>query len=291
MAFTTGPTRGIALMLLGTLLLTGQDAVSKWLIHQFSVGEILVYRGLWAYLPLAWFAYREGGWSTLRSKRPIANCLRAALNTGAGFAVITAYAYMPLADAIAIMFASPIIVTALSAPMLGESVGWRRWSAVILGFLGVLIMLRPGGTFDTIALLPVAAACFIAVRDILTRRLGHVDSATTILFYTITVSVLGGLATFPFVSLRPPDPGEWLIFAALGLVNGIAHYCTISAFKFARAATLAPLRYFGLIWAGAIGFMVWGDIPDAAMIIGSVLVVASGVFIILREAQPPARTP
>ena len=272
-------------MMLGTLMLTVQDAVSKWLIDDFSVGEILVYRGIWAYIPLAWFAYRAGGVVALHSKRPGVNVLRALANTGAGFAVITAYAYMPLADAMAIMFASPILVTALAFPLLKEHVGWRRWCAIIVGFAGVLIMLRPGAHFALVALLPLGGAALVAARDILTRKLGNVDSSTTILFYTITVSVLAGLCTFPFTLLTAPSGIEWSIFATMGLVNGVAHYCTIKAFSLADVTVLSPLRYFALVWAAIIGYLVWADVPGKAMLFGAVLVVGSAIYIIVREAR------
>ncbi len=290
MSLTSGPTRGITLMMIGTLMLTVQDAVSKWLITDFTVGEILVYRGAFAYLPLAWFIWRDGGWLTVRSRRPRANVVRALLNTGAGFTVISAYAFLPLADVLAVLFASPIIVTALSVPLLRESVGWRRWTAVIIGFVGVLIILRPGSQISWYFVLPVFGAVFVAFRDILTRTIGSVDSSTTILLYTVSVSMLGGLATFPFVELTSPNALQWAVFASMGLVNGVAHYCTIKAFTFASVSTLAPLRYFALVWAAIIGYLVWNDTPTQWTLLGTALVVASGVFIILRERRVAALT-
>lgn len=277
-------------MTAGTLMLTVQDAVSKWLVEDFHAGEILFFRGLFAYIPIAIFAARAGGWIALRSQRPGVNIVRSLLNTGAGFTVITAYAFMPLADAMAIMFASPFLVAALSVPMLGESVGWRRWSAVMVGFVGVVIILRPGtDSFQWFALLPLAAAGFVAVRDILTRRLGAVDGTTVILFYTVTVSVIAGAMSFPIAGVHWPTMGQWGIFAAMGLLNGVAHYMTIRAFSLAQAATLAPLRYLSLVWAAAIGYVVWNDVPDVAVASGAALVVGSGIFIVLREARLRAR--
>ena len=130
-------------MALGTLLMTIQDATSKWLISDYSVGEILFYRGIWAYLPIAWFVWRGGGLKLLRSRRPFANVVRSVLNTVAGLAVISAYAYMPLATAMAIMFSSPLLVAALCGPVLSEHVGVVRWLAVIAGFCGVMLVLNP----------------------------------------------------------------------------------------------------------------------------------------------------
>jgi drug/metabolite transporter (DMT)-like permease len=304
--------QGIGLMVAGTLLLTVQDAVSKWLVSDFHAGEILLYRGLFAYLPIAWFAYHSGGWQALRSRRPSANVVRAVLNTSAGFAVISAYQFMPLADAMAIMFASPLLVAALSASMLGERVDWRGWSAVLAGFFGVLVILSPGigswdgfdfgstagsesgtvsGTasdgsaFQWFAILPLAAAGFIAFRDILTRRLGAIDGTTVILFYTVTASVIAGAVSLLFFGASWPTPTHWAIFATMGVLNGVAHFMTIRAFALAKAATLAPLRYFALVWAAVIGYAVWNDIPTVATSAGAALVVASGIYILWRESR------
>lgn len=273
-------------MTTGTLLLTLQDGVSKWLIEDYSVGEILFYRGLWAYVPIAFFAWRSGGWHVLRSARPTVNVVRACLNSCAGLAIISAYAFMPLATAMAIMFASPILVTALSVSLLGEPVGRWRWFAVLLGFIGVMLILQPEhGVWEWFLLLPLLAAVLIAMRDVLTRKLGAVDDPTAILFYTVTASVAFGALWMAVYGASWPSSQAWAVFVALGLLNGVAHFATIKAFTVARAATLMPLRYLSLVWAGLIGFMVWGDVPTTLALAGAVLVVASGLVIVLRERQ------
>ena len=273
-------------MTAGTLMLTLQDAVSKWLITDYSVGEILFYRGLWAYIPLAFFAWQSGGWRVLRSAHPTVNFTRACLNSSAGLAMISAYAFMPLATAMAIMFAAPILVTALSGPLLGESVGRWRWFAVLLGFVGVILILQPEqGVWEWFLLLPLLAAVFVAVRDVLTRKLGAVDDPSGILFYTVTVSVLFGALWMAAFGASWPTPQAWAVFIAMGLLNGVAHFATIKAFTVARAATLMPLRYLSLVWAGLIGFMVWGDVPTVLALAGAVLVVVSGLAIVFRKRR------
>jgi len=273
-------------MLAGTLLLTVQDAVSKGLIRDFHAGEILFFRGLWAYLPIAWFAWRSGGWRALSSRRPGVNAVRALLNSAAGFAVISAYAFMPLADAMAIVFASPILVAALAGPVLGERVTGQRWTTIGAGFLGVLVILQPGtGAFRWAMVLPLAGAVFIAVRDLLTARLGAFDGTTVILFYTVSASVLAGAASMAAFGGHWPNGWQWGLFAGMGLVNGVAHFMAIRAFALAAAALLAPLRYLALVWAGVIGFAVWGDVPSGAPIAGAALVVASGLYIVFAERR------
>ena len=273
-------------MALGTLLMTIQDATSKWLISDYSVGEILFYRGIWAYLPIAWFVWRGGGLKLLRSRRPFANVVRSVLNTVAGLAVISAYAYMPLATAMAIMFSSPLLVAALSGPVLSEHVGVVRWLAVIAGFCGVLLVLNPfGGGLTWIYLLPLIAAVFIALRDMMTRHLGAFDDPSVILFYTVTLSVITGGVWMAVFGARWPDERGWMIFIVMGLVNGCAHYCVIKALSIAHAASVMPLRYLSLLWACIIGFVVWNDVPSAVAASGMCLIVASGIAILFRESR------
>ena len=280
--------RAIVLMIIGTFMLTVQDAVSKHLLNDFNVGEILFYRGLWAYLPLAWFIWRGDGLRLLRPRKPVTNMVRAALNTAAGLTVISAYGFMPLATAMAIMFASPILVSMLSGALLGERVGAARWGAVVVGFVGVLLMLQPEAQgLGYYVALPLAAAVFIAFRDILTRRLGAVDHPTTILFYTVTISTIAGALWMLTFGGSWPSLGAWAIFAIMGFLNAIAHFIVIKAFALTQATTLMPLRYLSLVWAGLIGYAVWGDVPQPMSVIGAALIVASGLAILLRKRPSP----
>lgn len=278
--------RAIVLMILGTFMLTVQDAVSKHLLEDFNVGEILFYRGIWAYLPIAWFIWRERERNLLQARKPATNVVRALLNTGAGLTVISAYGFMPLATAMAVMFSSPILVSALSGTLLGERVGVTRWVAVLVGFTGVVLMLQPEvQALGWYVALPLAAAVFIAFRDILTRQLGAFEDPTTILFYTVTVSTLAGASWMLAFGASWPYPSAWGIFAIMGLMNGVAHYVVIKAFALTQATTLMPLRYLSLVWAGLIGYVIWGDVPQPVTIIGAALIVASGLAILLRKSS------
>ncbi len=269
----------------GTLLLTSQDAISKWLTSDYHVGEIFFYRGLWAYLPLAWLVWRSGGVSALRARQPEFNILRGVLNTAAGVMIVVSLGVMPVADVFAIVFLSPLIMTALAPVALGEAVGWRRWGAVCLGFAGVLIMLRPAReTFGLIVLLPLAVAFVMASRDILTRRIGSQDDSVTILFYSVTASFVFGAATLPF-GARWPAAEHWPIFVVAGFMHTLAHYLLIRAFQLAVVPVVAPYRYLSLVWAVGIGYVVWGDVPDRWIVTGAVLIVGAGLYSLYREAR------
>ncbi len=273
-------------MIAGTLMLTSQDAVSKYLTTDYHFGEIFFYRGIWAYVPLAFFVWRAGGLAVLRSREPGVNMIRALLNTAAGVLIISALALLPIADVFAIVFLSPLIVTALSPWMLGEAVGWRRWSAVLVGFAGVLVMTRPGGAgIGWLVLLPLGVAVVMALRDILTRRLGAHDSTVTILMYTVTVSVGFGGLTMLWTGTTMPPLEHWAIFIVAGLINGTAHFLTIRAFQLVAAAVVSPFKYLSIVWAAVLGFVIWGDVPDAYLICGAVLVVGSGLYTLHRETR------
>ena len=277
--------KGILCMIAGVLVLTTQDAITKWLTAGYHAGEIMFYRGLFSFIPIAVLLWREGGAAGMRSRRPALNLVRALLALATSVLIVTAFAHMPLADVLAVVFASPLILTALSGPLLGEHVGWRRWSAVGVGFVGVLLLTRPGtGALDLAVLLPLGAAFFSALRDITTRRLGGHASPTTILLYTQAVATL---AAAPSLAVNSGWPGllDWLLFAAAGILVGLAHYLIIQAFLFAQAVAIAPFRYLALVWAMLIGFLVWGDVPDLWAIAGSSLIVGSGLYMLHRETR------
>ena len=181
--------KGIACTIAGGLLLTGQDAITKWLTVDYSTGEIMFWRGLFSFLPVAVLVWHAGRLRSLRPRRPLGVLLRSVLALVNSVLIIVSLRLLPLADALAIVFASPIILTALSVPLLGEPVGPRRWLAVAIGFLGVLLMVRPtGSALQLAALVPLAAAVCSALRDVVTRRLGATDRASTIFFYTLVLA-------------------------------------------------------------------------------------------------------
>ena len=193
---------------------------------------------------------------------------------------------MPLADAIAFTFSGPLIVAALAPFLLGERVGWRRWSAILVGFAGVIIMARPTpNAFQWIALIAFGAAFWGALRDMVTRRISTEESSDLILYYsTAAVMIIGGLAAF-FYPWRMPGTADLALFALLGVLNGGAHYMMIEAHRWAEASIIAPFRYTALVWALILGFVIWDDVPDVWLLCGASLVVGSGLYILHRETR------
>lgn len=283
-AASLAPGRGIACISAGVLVICINDAVLKWLSADYSVGQVLFMRGLFALVPILAIAWLGPGLAVLRVKSVGVQGLRGGLQLTSTMLFVTGMTFMPFADAVAMTLAGPLFLTALAMPILGEPVGWRRWTAVAIGFVGVMIMVRPGSeAMRLAALLPLASALAGAMRDLITRRMSRSESSLAMLFWTTAIVTLGGLTTLPF-GWVPPRVDDLGLLAATGLLLATAHYLFIEAFRLAQAAVIAPFKYTNLVWAVIIGFVVWGDLPDAWVITGAALVVASGLYILHREA-------
>jgi drug/metabolite transporter (DMT)-like permease len=276
--------KGIGCMILGGFFLTVNDAIQKWMSGDFPRGELLAVRGLFVMVPILLIAWRMGGWSTLRIRSGKSQAVRAVLVCGTSFLFITALSLLPLADAIALTFVGPLFLTALAAMTLGEPVGWRRWMAVTIGFLGVVVMLRPGdGVIQWAAAFPLGVAFFGAVRDVVTRRMHDTESTPAIMFYSF-LAVITVYSTTAFWGWKPISPSQLALFAVNGFVLGLAHFFLIEALRLTGAAVIAPYKYVTMLWAVLFGFVLWGDLPDAWMIAGGTLVVGSGLYILHRES-------
>ena len=289
---TTGssaPLKAIICMLLGTAILALNDAVLKWLTSDYPAGQIMFCRGIFISLPLGILIWRSGGLTSLKTENPKSHFLRAVLVIIGTFLFISGLKYLSLTDAVAIAFAGPLFITALAQPLLGEKVGWRRWSAVLIGFLGILLIMRPGGSvIQWAALLPLAASLTGALRDLLTRHLSGKESSVALLFYTSVGVTATGLATLPFTWTSVPV-FDWLFFCLSGLLIGSAHFLMIETFRYGEAALVAPFKYSGVIWAGILGYLIWGDIPEPSTIIGIGTVILAGFYILNRERNKNAK--
>lgn len=285
-ATSEGTLRGIALMLLAVSLFSFMDGFVKWLGQAYPTMQIVFFRSLFAFIPLAFLIHRFGGMrSALRVTAPFGHVLRCLCGTGAMFLFFYAYAHMKLADAVAITFAAPLFITALSVPLLGEKVGVRRWSACLLGFLGVVIMIRPGpGVLQSIALVPLLGALFNALAMIYVRRLAQRDSTASIIFwFTLSTTLLSG-AFMPFQWVTPQG-WDWLLLIIVGLLGGCAQIAMTAAFTEAPAAAIMPFKYASMIWAVLIGWLIWGETPGLNIWLGWPLVVVSGLYIVYRETK------
>ena len=283
-AATNTVPRGIASMLLAVAIFSCMDALIKWLSATYPTSEIVFFRSSFAFLPLL-PALLKGGRAALRTRRPLTQAGRAGLGLFSMFAFFYCFRLMPLADVFGIAFSAPVFVTALSVPMLGEKVGIRRWSAVVVGFVGVLIMLRPDtGVFASASSIALVATVLYALGQIFVRDLTKTETTTCIVFYvTLTTTVVSALA-MPFLWVTPSWRDAPLL-AAVGILGGMAQLAFTRAFRLAPAAIVSPFDYSGLLYASMIGYYVWGDVPTATFLVGAAIVMASGLYILYRETK------
>ncbi|MDP7652073.1 MAG: DMT family transporter [Rhodospirillales bacterium] len=277
--------KGIACMIGGAAFLTLNDGVMKWMTASYPVGEVIFIRSLFVLIPVALLAWRAGGLTALRVHNIRGQAVRTVLSIASMGLFVTGLRLLPLAEAIALTFASPLFVTALAPPLLGERVGWRRWLAVLLGFAGVLIMIRPGGeTMRWVVLLPLGAALTFGLANIVTRRISATESSVSILAVSMFSVTVVSLATAPF-GWRAPAMGDVALLALAGLLLGCAHFLMIEAFRLAEAAVASPFHYSAMIWALILDLVLWANQPDPWVMGGAMVVIASGLYILRRETR------
>lgn len=223
-------------------------------------------------------------WSLLRTRRPAVQIARSVLMLASNLMFVMAIGRVPLATASAIGFTSPLIVTALSVPLLRETVGWRRWIAVLVGFGGALMVIRPGsGLGDPAVLLLLLSSLSYAAYQIATRWVSRYDTAATGIIFTALLGSLGMSLAVPFVFIIPRTIVDGLLFGCLGFLGGFGHYLVICAFQLGRAAVIAPFGYVELIGATLLGYLIFGHFPDLWTGAGAAVIIASGCYIALRE--------
>ncbi|WP_315781334.1 MULTISPECIES: DMT family transporter [unclassified Bradyrhizobium] len=272
---------GIGLMLLSIAMFSFGDALGKFLVSTYSVGQLLWLRACAALLLLAPFIWRNRA-AFLQLERPWLQLVRVVLSTLEVAAFFLATVYLPLADVITYYLAGPIFVTALSALVLREHVGWRRWTAILIGFCGVLIALRPSAqTFSLPALIALGGSLSFAVLMLITRSLRSTPDIVMASSQFVGTFLLGAaMSAFGWVT---PTPGSLVLFAAAGLISVTALFCVNRSLKLAPASVVVPYQYTMIVWAVLFGFVVFGDVPHPATIVGAIIIIGAGLYIYLRE--------
>ena len=279
------PFKGIACMITGSALLTLSDAVVKWVTASLPVGQILCLRNAFTLAFILLFVFCRSQLKVLRIYNVKAQFFRAFMMIFSTFGFVGGLSLLPLADTIAVAFTGPLLLTVLASLCLREKVGWRRWAAVAAGFVGVVIMFQPGGnSVQWALLLPLLASFAGALRDIVTRYMSSGESSLATLFFATSVVMLAGLVTV-FFGWQWPNLVILGLLAISGLLAGCAHFLLIETFRWAEASLVAPFKYSTLLWGVLFGFLFWGDIPQHNVIIGAVLVVLSGFYILHRESK------
>lgn len=274
---------GIGLLLIAVALFTVGEAIVKTLAREYDITQIVWARYVFHALVTVTLFSRVNLLRLVRTSRPGLHTARSALMLAATAFFFSSLRYLPLADAIAISFVGPLLVTALSIPMLREQVGIRRWMAIFVGFAGVLVIIRPGmGVMHWAAILPLCTAVCYAFYQILTRIASRTDDTQTSLFWMSTFGVVVSSIAVPFFWTKP-DLIAWVMMAALGTVYGVGHYLLIRGLEIAPASKLSPFLYTQIIWATLLGLLIFDQFPDEPTLIGGAIVISSGLYIWRRE--------
>ncbi len=302
---------GIGCILLGVMALTLQDALVKWLSPAIALHEITLVRSVIAIALTLVIVRLEGGLGLLRTRRPVLHIVRGILFVTANLCFFLAVASLPIAEATAVFFVAPLFIAVLSAAALGDRLRPRHWAAVLIGLTGMVIMLRPGGeALEWAALLPVAAAAAYAILQVVTRRLGVTDRASSMAFYPhvalAVASAVAGLATGDGQYARSAHPStqfllrawvwpqgvEILLLLGCGVLIAGGTYFLSQAYRLARPSVVAPFEYAALPLSVLWGLLIWGDRPGITAALGMTLIAGSGLYVFFREtgAAGPRRT-
>ncbi|MEM7170787.1 MAG: DMT family transporter [Pseudomonadota bacterium] len=303
---TTGDTsfRGVPFVIAGVLVFTLQDVIIKSISGVYPVHEVMFLRNALALIPILFLVRLEGGFGLLRTRRPWAHLLRAIGMFVSYLLFYLGIAALPLADAVTLFFIAPLLITALSVPFLGEKVGLRRWSAVAVGLLGMVIVLRPGsGLMDPAALLMVGSALAYAVVAIITRRIGKTETASAMAFYACWAYVVAGAglglalgdgsyastdshASLDFMlrAWRWPTTFDFGLLCACAVITAIGFYCLSQAYRESEASVVAPFEYIAIPLATLWGYVFWDHLPDRYVLLGMAMIIGSGLYVLRREA-------
>ena len=284
--------KAMTMMIVAMLILPGIDAIAKWLSTSISSGQVTWARFFFQILlmfPL--FLRSKGSW---RTSVMILHAARGGLLALATLLFFSGLKYLPIADAISIFFIEPLLVTLLSAVLLGESIGWRRLSAVAIGFAGALIIIRPGfETFGWAVLLPVGTALCFSFYIILTRSLAQHEDPVRLQFFTgvfgcLVMSlalVFGAFTEIPVLASVWPDTFQWGLLAGLGVIATVGHLLVVHAFRHAPVGVLAPFQYIEIVGATVLGLTIFNDFPDLTTWVGVSIIAASGIYVFRRESR------
>ena len=277
------PLVAMGIFSLAMMIFSSTDGAAKYLSSEIAPQQIIFLRYVIILTLILLFSIYQGRRNLFKTEQPILQILRGVCMASSGLLIYFALKHLPLELCAAISFVSPLFVTALSIPLLGERVGLRRWIAVLIGLLSVLIILRPGGaSFQLAMLLPLGASLCWATGLTLTRLMRDREQALTVLAWS---SLVGVVALSPLVwsVWLTPNASQWTILILLGVFNGLGQYLVIRAFMLASASLLAPFSYSIIIWSMLIGLVVFNSFPDAITLLGTAILIAAGLYIWNRE--------
>jgi drug/metabolite transporter (DMT)-like permease len=276
---------GILHMLGATVMFSGSSAISKWLVATYPLGEVLWTRSAVGLLAVAAFVLPRLGLKVFRTKKLSAHVIRSISQSCSQSFILIAFSLMPLASAVAINFSAPLFATIVSALLLRETVGFARWGALLVGFLGVLLVVQPGAeTFQIGSLFALGNAILYGSVTAGVRGMTSTESTETLTMYQLAFLSLAFALLLPF-GFKIPDWTNGGVMVLNGAGNALGQYWWTRALHLAPTSAVAPFNYFSLIWAMILGFIVWGDMPTLHLLAGSAVVVGSGLFLLWYETR------
>ncbi len=294
---------GVFYLCAGLFIFSFQDVIIKELSDKYPVHQLVFIRGMVAAPLLFALVHFDSGFASLKTDRYGQHALRIILMFCSYLSFYLAIAAIPLTTAVSLYFTAPLMITALAVPMLGEKIGIRRFCGVLAGFGGVLIMLRPGAAvFDPAALLPIVSAFTYAASQMFSRKLGSTDSASMMAFYiAIGFTYIGGIMglgihlagiepaahpslNFLLMPWKMPSGLEFAMIATIGVISAMGFFLLSQAYRIGAANTVAPFEYTAMLWAVVLSYLVWGTTPDALTVVGALIIVAAGVYVLRRES-------
>ena len=276
---------GILFMLGATLMFAGSTALSKWQVESYSFAEVLLFRSAVSLIVCALLIMPRTGWSVFRTHKLGQHVSRNATQTVAQSCILIALSLMPLAGAVAINFSAPLFATLFAALWLKEKVGLARGAALVIGFLGVLLVAAPGAdSFRIGALFAIANAVLYGSVTAAVRGMSNTESAETLTIYQMALMTLFFVIATPIFGFVMPTATDAIALTVVGVLNGFGQYWWTRALSMAPPSAVGPFFYFSLVWAIILGYLFWGDVPTLALLAGSAIVVGSGLFLLWRES-------
>ena len=283
--------RAVAYLLFGVAAGTTLDLIGKWLLADYSLVQFVFLRSLFSLVFFVIATRFYAGIDTLTTHRWHWHALRSVLSIATTFGFFFGLARMPIVNALTIAFTAPLLVTALSVPFLGERVGWRCWLAVLAGFGGVIIILRPGGgMFTPAAIAVIIAAIGYAGLALTTRKLAATESSLSLAVYCLAGPLLVSALLLPG-DYTPPTSSACALFVLAGLCSALAWVGIVGGYRRAPPAQLSPFEYTALLGAGVAGYLIWGEVPDIWVITGGLVIIGSGLFVAYAQRVPAAAPP
>ena len=281
-----GSLLGVLLTMISIGCFTVMDSMIKWMGQTYPLQELVFFRCVAALVVVSGIVWSQGGTRLLVMSNPGLHGLRSLLGLTAMTCAFYGYTVMPLGEASSIFHTAPLLATAFSVPILGEKVGVHRWSCIVAGLLGVLIIVRPGGdVFSHGAIFMLMAAVLVALTTNIIRRLNQSSTAICITFYFTLSGTVVSLIACMILGWQVPHSGDWVWLISLGLLGGLGQYAMTLGLRFGEVGLIAPFRYTSIVLATLIGFFIWSEVPDTMSFLGMSVIILSGLYAVYRETK------